>query len=559
MKFNGSLSRLILGGFVAAGVLVGCGGSGDINISPVTTDSSTDNSVNNSNNVAAPVANPCASNGQIQGDFDAPHCMYSTAFADSGNNIDVDMTLVDLDDDGAHVFSGSLFIGEDYTKGDLAAAGITKGGDGPTLTIEAGATVAFVDKTKFMVIMRGSQIQAVGTAAKPITITSLSDVNGTISSPEAVSEWGGLVINGFGVTNKCTYTGTRGTDLALDGFCDVASEGSEGQDANHYGGDNDADDSGRLEYFIVKHTGNQVANGDELNGITFSGVGSGTVVKNAQAYSTYDDGFEFFGGSVNMENYVALYVNDDSLDFDEGYNGTITNALIIQSETNGNRCIEADGIGSYSSKTDAFITDMLTRKLNSRPTVTNLTCIYSPVQVDSATNEVSGGSGTGKHDPGAGFRLREGLFPTINNALVVGTWQISEAGSDNWAIRVDDTVASEGFAKGNASINGAVIAAFAKSSKTIEGSNVSDWLVANNDVVFADITDNVAVNPTSAADAGLVVLEGTPPIFGVTTGATPAGDATYTGGALTLDGTNWTENWAYGLYEGNRGQALWFE
>ena len=78
------------------------------------------------------------------------------------------------------------------------------------------------------------------------------------------------------------------------------------------------------------------------------------MVKNAQAYSTYDDGFEFFGGSVNMENYVALYVNDDSLDFDEGYNGTITNALIIQSETNGNRCIEADGIGSYSSKTDAL-------------------------------------------------------------------------------------------------------------------------------------------------------------------------------------------------------------
>ena len=559
MDINGSISRLVIGGLVATGLIAGCGGSGDINISPVTTDSSTDNSVNNSNNVAAPVANPCASNGEIQGDFEAPHCMYSTAFADSGNNITVDMTLVDLDDDGAHVFSGSLFIGEDFTKGDLAAAGITKGGDGPTLTIEAGATVGFVDKTKFMVIMRGSQIQAVGSASAPITITSLSDINGTIASPEAVSEWGGLVINGFAVTNKCTYTGTRGeAGFALDGFCDVASEGSEGQDANHYGGDNDADDSGRLEYFIVKHTGNQVANGDELNGITFSGVGNGTVVKNAQAYSTYDDGFEFFGGSVNMENYVALYVNDDSLDFDEGYNGTVTNALIIQSETNGNRCIEADGIGSYSKKSDEFITDMFTRKLNSRPTVTNITCIYSPVQVDSGTN-VSGGAGTGKHDPGAGFRFREGLFPTINNALVVGTWQISEAGSDNWAIRIDDTAASEGFAKGNASINGAVIAAFAKSSKTIAGSNVSDWLVANNDVVFADITDNVAVNPTAASDTGLIVLEGSPAIFGVTTGATPAGDAAYQGGALTTAGTNWTATWAYGLYEGNRGQALWFE
>ena len=150
-------------------------------------------------------------------------------------------------------------------------------------------------------------------------------------------------------------------------------------------------------------------------------------------------------------------------------------------------------------------------------------------------------------------------FPTINNALVVGTWQISEAGSDNWAIRIDDTAASEGFAKGNASINGAVIAAFAKSSKTIADSNVSDWLVANNDVVFADIATNVAVNPTANADTGLVVLEGTPAIYGVTTGGTPAGDATYLGGALTASGTNWTANWAYGLYEGNRGQALWFE
>ena len=171
MDINGSISRRVIGGLVALGLLAGCGGSGDINISPVTTDSSTDNSVNNSNNVAAPVANPCASNGEIQGDFEAPHCMYSTAFADSGNNITVDMTLVDLDDDGAHVFSGSLFIGEDYTKGDLAAAGITKGGDGPTLTIEAGSTVGFVDKTKFMVIMRGSQIQAVGSVSAPITIT----------------------------------------------------------------------------------------------------------------------------------------------------------------------------------------------------------------------------------------------------------------------------------------------------------------------------------------------------------------------------------------------------
>ena len=135
---------------------------------------------------------------------------------------------------------------------------------------------------------------------------------------------------------------------------------------------------------------------------------------------------------------------------------------------------------------------------------------------------------------------------------------MSEAGSDNWAIRVDDTVASDGFALGNASINGAVFAAFTKSSKTIAGSNVSDWLVANNDVVFADIAENVVVNPTAAADDGLVLVDGTPAIFGLTTGATPAGGAAYAGGALPSGGTNWA-SWAYGIFDGNRGQALWFE
>ena len=55
--------------------------------------------------------------------------------------------------------------------------------------------------------------------------------------------------------------------------------------------------------------------------------------------SYYDDGLEFFGGAVNINNYLAVYVRDDSIDIDEGYSGTITNALVIQSATDGNSCI----------------------------------------------------------------------------------------------------------------------------------------------------------------------------------------------------------------------------
>ena len=65
-----------------------------------------------------------------------------------------------------------------------------------------------------------------------------------------------------------------------------------------------------------------------------------------QAYSTSDDGLEFFGGAVNVTNFVGLYVNDDSLDYADGYVGTITNALIIHGLNSGNRCIEADNQGS---------------------------------------------------------------------------------------------------------------------------------------------------------------------------------------------------------------------
>ena len=364
--------------------------SGDININPSTSDNSTDNSVANSNNTtAAPVAeeNPCASyvnsGGQtIEGDFDGVNCTYSPAFADAGNNITTDITIPELASGGVHVFRGILVVGEAHSdSAELAAAGIAEGGDGPTLTVEAGATLAWPDNTKFVIINRGSQLFAVGTQEKPITFTATKDAVEGAAGPEEVQLWGGMVINGFGVSNKCEYTGTRGDDLALVGECNIAAEGAEGLDESYYGGANDDDSSGRLEYVVVKHTGAQVANGDELNGISFGGVGRNTIIKNLQVYSTYDDGIEMFGGAVNFENFVGVFVRDDSIDVDEGYIGSVTNALVIQQGTDGNRCVEADGIGSYSSKSDAFIQDMFARGLNSRPTITGLTCILSLIHI----------------------------------------------------------------------------------------------------------------------------------------------------------------------------------
>ncbi|MEL7297953.1 MAG: serine/threonine protein kinase, partial [Pseudomonadota bacterium] len=418
---------------IALAVLAGCGG-GDINIEPTTQVENSNNTTNNQTGGGTDPNAVCASytnsGGQeITGSFDGTNCVYAPSFVDAGNNLTVDLTIPALSGGGAHVFEGSLFVGETYDNdADLAAAGIREGGDGPVLTVEAGATLAFQTSADFMIINRGSQLFAVGRADAPITFTSVSDINGTVG-PEDVQQWGGMVINGFGITNKCDYTGTAAAGDLATTDCHVDAEGAAGLDESQYGGDNNEDSSGRLEYVVVKHTGATVGNGDELNGISFGGVGSNTIVNFLQVYSTFDDGIEMFGGAVNFTNFIGLYVRDDAIDIDEGYSGTITNALVIQSATDGNHCIEADGIGSFSSLTDTEVEAVIAQGLNSRPTINNLTCIISP-----------NGAATATHDPGAGWRLREGLFPTINNSLVIGSFGATDATSanDNYCLRIDN-------------------------------------------------------------------------------------------------------------------------
>jgi len=466
---------------LAALALLGACDGGDIIIQPPT-NASVDNSVNNSNNTQ-PIAdaNPCASyvntGGQtIQGELSGNNCVYAPSFVDAGNNLTVDMTIPALADDGAHIFEGSLFVGKTYdTDEGLAGAGITKGGDGPVLTVEAGATLAFRSSGDFIIVNRGSQLFAVGTEDEPITFTSVSDVEGTVG-PEDVQQWGGMVINGFGVTNKCQYTGAMSAGNLATSDCHVDAEGAAGLDESQYGGDNNEDSSGRLEYVIVKHTGAEVANGDELNGISFGGVGSNTIVKNLQVYSTYDDGIEMFGGAVSFENYVGVYVRDDSIDIDEGWSGSITNALVIQSETLGNHCIEADGIGSFSSLTSEAVEATIDKGINSRPTISNVTCIVSP----SAEQ--------GNFDPGAGWRLREGIFATINDSMVVGSFN-SDSDDSNYCLRIDNR-SQQAAQDGDLSLNSVIFACAdrTRGNSLPNGTSVEDWAAANG-AVFATIDD----------------------------------------------------------------------
>jgi hypothetical protein len=573
--------------FVAASALgLAACSSGDIQIKPATTDN-TNSSVNaactqncTTGGTTGGGANAlCASYTQdgttYQGIYDGTNCVYRTDFINNTRHLKVDMTIPALPSGGAHVFYGSLFVGETYrTQAELAAAGITQGGDGPTLTIEPGATLAFTSKAQFLVINRGSKLMAVGQPDNPITFTSLSDINGKLPDPEAVQQWGGIVINGFGITNKCVYDGTitynaDGTiasdtiALPAGGECSVDAEGSAGLDESQYGGDNNDDSSGDLEYVVVKHTGAEVANGDELNGISWGAVGRGTVVDHIEMYSVYDDGMEFFGGAVNVDNYLAVYARDDSIDIDEGYSGTITNSLVIQSATDGNNCIEADGIADFANLTAQRVEEIIAQGINSRPKINHLTCIISP-----------NGAATATHDPGAGWRLREGLFPTITNSMLIMSFEPNDttSASDNYCVRMDDRV-QQAAIQGDAKIQHVIFSCQERSNGstpwTFDGVTTTESFLTASGNQFATVASGASLNPTAAVDPSLQLLEGVQPIYSIdwatsfVDGAAPVATTNPTPdtylGALSLGADDWTAGWTYGVHPGNRGEPLWFE
>ena len=506
----------------------------------------------------------------VQGSADGNgNCVYDNTFVGPKNNLQEDLLIPALPDGGAHIFTASMFVGNTYrTQADLQAAGISQGGDGPTLTIQAGATLAFQTNSDFMIVNRGSRIIADGRSDAPITLTSVSDVNGTVG-PEDVQQWGGVVINGFAVSNKCSYTGTRGVDLALapGTECSIDAEGSAGDDESQYGGANDADDSGILRYVVVKHTGAQVGNGDELNGISFGGVGSSTIVENLEVYSTFDDGVEMFGGSFDIRNLVAVDVRVDSIVIDEGYIGTITHALVVRSANDGTHCLVSDGIGSYGDLDQATRDDYIARGLNSAPTINNLTCIISA-------------NVPGTHDPGAGWRFREGIHPVVNDALVISSFGANDQGTaaDNYCPRIDNLETHEAAINGDLQLNSAIYAC----QENVKGNVIADrnavtaW---NNEQEFAEaegnqfatVADGAAVDASDAANPEINLLTGAQKVYSlpwdtsivdtaapIATTAPTSGTATDILGAIEAQ-SDWTQPWAYGIDPDNRGQALWFE
>lgn len=216
--------------------------------------------------------------------------------------------------------------------------------DGQTLTIEAGTVIKGQPGqgagASALIIARGGKINAVGTESEPIIMTGLADdLNGSVPD-DAVQTWGGLIILGKATTNNIA----EGGEKQIEGIPVDETRGL-------YGGTNDNDNSGTLKYISVRHGGSVIGADNEINGISLGAVGSATTIDHVEVFSNFDDGIEFFGGAPKLTNIVISYAGDDGLDQDEGFHGTVQNALVWKkastNQSSDPRGAELDGgVGS---------------------------------------------------------------------------------------------------------------------------------------------------------------------------------------------------------------------
>jgi len=312
--------------------------------------------------------------------------------------------------------------------------------DGQTLTIEPGTVVMGEKKSKgTLIIDLGGKLIANGTNDNPIVFTSNQEVG-----DRDRGDWGGLVILGKAKIN----------------IPNPSIEGIEPQIT--YGGSNDEDNSGSIQYVRVEFAGIELTPNNETNSITLGAVGRGTTFENVQVSYGGDDGFEWFGGAVNGKNLIALATWDDCFDIDNGFNGNLQFGLSVrypsyadQSDSNG---FEWDTNG--------------TNEATDRPTtatVSNFT-ILGPA--------IDGNSFSGNYKYGLDLRRR--VAANLFNSVILGFPS---------AVRMNQNTVLPNYTGSAAQIANNVF--YAKTTKTVSGNtdftaaDVLGYLTAQDNTVEA--------------------------------------------------------------------------
>ena len=360
--------------------------------------------------------------------------------------------------------------------------------NGATLTIEPGTTIYGEGVSNAaLIIAQDSKIMAEGTQDAPIIFTS-----DALDGSRARGQWGGLIINGRAPSNQGLTFG----------------EGDTGA----FGGNNPGDNSGVLKYVRVEYAGIEFSPDNELNGIAFQGVGSGTIVDYVQVHLNQDDGIEMFGGTVNIKHALVTGARDDSFDWTDGWTGKGQFWIAQQRGDEADNGFENDNSSKNNDATP-----------RSAPTIYNVTLVGDPKGPTSDTGVLirEGAAGIYRNIIVHGFKNKAGL--DIDNASTI-------AQANSGGLTVQNTIFSNNQ-PGN----------FADPD---EGFDEAVWAM---DPAFNNLeADAKLSNPFNLTGPDFRPQADSPAVNGAIPVASPPGDGffepvNYIGGMGPND--NWTAGW----------------
>ena len=282
------------------------------------------------------------------------------------------------------------------------------------------------------------------------------------------------------------------------------------------------DDSGVMTYTRIEYCGFEVTFGNDLNCLTLNGVGAGMELHHIRTHYGSDDGFEWFGGTVDLKYALATGISDDSFDYSTGWQGRGQFWIAQQDPDDSDHGYEVDG------NENRFDAEPFTE-----PTIYNVTLV--------------GGGQAGGSGETRGMLHRRGTGGHLVNHIVT---EMSDFGPD---IDLDETIVrldAEDFEIRHSIIFGNE-SNFSGDDDGIDEEAVFVTPGWNNQVVDPDLANALdRSNPDFRPNVGS-------PVRGA--GADPPDDGFFTTGidyigAVDPDGEEWYKGWT--TFEQNQAYGI---
>ena len=395
--------------------------------------------------------------------------------------------------------------------------------DGATLTIEAGTRIEGEKSTRgALIVTRGTKLMANGTKEKPIVFTSDS------STPSA-GDWGGIVMLGRAKTNN-SFNGAAGIGEIEGGVNNADGLGL-------YGGADDADNSGSLQYVRIEYAGYAFLPDKELNSLTLGAVGSGTTIDYVQVSYALDDAFEWFGGTVNCSHLIAYKTLDDDFDSDNGYRGNVQFGIVLRDSSRA----DISKVEAFESDNDANGSDL---RPQTAPVFSNIKAIGPREKINNTGNSLYN----------AAAQLRRNTSLSVFNSVIMG-WPAGLLIDASKGTPVHGNITAGKLVIQNTTIAGcAAPTKFADNTGVATGwtnTDVSNWFgaAAHHNEILAENAEVKLADAFNYANPDFTPLAGSPLLNSasfahakVASGFTPVTFRGAVGAAGTPEG-DWWKGW----------------